>query len=110
MSSGLFATKSVDYIIADYKTIWRINPRALFALRRIQLSLHDIQLSPENASGHYTNHNQETGEPANIAGPSRHHSFINLMLAVLFFAPTAALFASFKSTEYADDQGLTCTR
>jgi hypothetical protein len=84
------------------------DPRASVGLHFIQLPLHDVKLTPEYARSDYPYDHQGSGEPADMAGPSRHHSFVDLMLACGSFAATAAaVFVSFKSAEYADNHRFT---
>jgi hypothetical protein len=69
----------------------------------LQLALHDIQLSPENNGGHYSNDHEGARKQSDMARPSRHHPLVDLVLGIS--ATAAAVFVAFKSAEYADDRG-----
>jgi hypothetical protein len=70
------------------------------------LTLHDIQLPPKDGSRYYANPYERESEQTDSTRPPRHHPFIDWVLDCVFFgSAAAAVFAAFKSAEYADDYG-----
>jgi hypothetical protein len=88
-----------------YRYICRY-PRAPIGFHRVQLTLHDGQLAPENAGGNNAHQHQSEGKQTDMARPPRHRSLIDLMWGFAFLAASAAVLVSLKGEEYADDHGL----
>jgi hypothetical protein len=70
-------------------------------LHFLQLSLHDVQLSPKNNASYNAYCEKRGGKYSDSSSPSRHYQVAIGFL--LLSASAATVFVTFKATEYTDD-------
>jgi hypothetical protein len=80
------------------------SPGTIISRHLVQLSLHNIKLSPKYNGGHDADDYESAGKQADMTRPPRHHPLVDLVLGIA--ATAAAVLVAFKSAEYADDHGL----